>query len=525
MLNLGDVLDGKYHIIDYIGKGRWGRVLLAENLKIGNRWAVKEINLKSDLRVDLQAEPEILKMLNHRSLPRIVDVIKSDDFLYIIEDYFEGRNLRELIEHRDLCSVDNVIKWGSQLCEILIYLHNLKPNPIIYRDMKPGNIIVDKDLNIKLIDFGIAKEFRNDQDSDSTFIGTIGYAAPEQYSIGGKADERTDIYGLGVTLYHVLTGINPGKNPQKIIPVREVNSSLSAAIEKVIIKCTQQNPDDRYQTAEELLADLGNINLVKGKLSAGGFLTKLKKRFHKPGSKNTLLGDKLIGTAIIAVGGTNRGVGCTYVSIALASFLSRQDFKVAVVERNENPVFSALDTESSCSCLEKGYFRKKGIDFYWQNSYNGDVVITKALRGGYDFLIIDLGRLLTACDMQNYQSTVSRDFRGMTGQEGGTRNPCYEEMLRANIPILVSGCAEWQVKDLNPCLSETGADNWSIVFSIPDRNAFEEIKNQLTMNIFATVFSPDPFLPNSHQDYVFLQIVQGALTRKNLTKEKLIFWK
>ncbi|HWI55002.1 MAG TPA: protein kinase [Desulfobacteria bacterium] len=516
MLNTGDVLDGKYHIIGYIGKGRWGRVLLAENLKIGNRWAVKEINLKSDFRVNLQAEPEILKMLNHRSLPRIIDVIRSDDFLYIVEDYFEGQNLRELTEHRDLCTEDNVITWGRQLCEILIYLHNLKPNPIIYRDMKPGNIIVDSDNNVRLIDFGIAREFRTDQDNDSTFIGTIGYAAPEQYSLGSRADERTDIYGLGVTLYHVVTGINPGKNPQKIVPIREVDSYLSPAMEKLIIKCTRQNPDDRYQSAKELLTALENINLVKRKLSAGFFLTMLGKTLQKPVRKKAPFADKFIGTAVIGIGGTNRGVGCTYISIALASFLSRQNCKVGVVERNQNPAFSALGGEDFCSMPDREYFRKKGIDFYWQNMYNGNTNITKALQGGYDFLVIDLGRLLKAEDMQVDKSTFSSDHRGIDDPEGGARTPSYEEMCRANISILVSGCAEWQLKDLAPCLNDAGVHKWSVLFSIPDRKTFEEIKRQLKINSFNTVFSPDPFSPNSHQDTVFEQIVRGALARKKL---------
>ncbi len=522
MLKTGDILDDKYHIIEYIGKGRWGRVFLAENLKIGNRWAVKEISLTSDLRVNLQAEPEILKILNHRSLPRIIDVIRSDDFLYIIEDYFEGRNLSELIQYRDLCSENNVITWGKQLCEILIYLHNLKPNPIIYRDMKPSNIIIDSDNNVKLIDFGIAREFRSDQDSDSTFIGTIGYAAPEQYSIGTKADERTDVYGLGVTLYHVLTGIKPGHNSQRIVPVREGDSSLSAEIEKIIIRCTQQNPDDRYQSAQELLTDLENINSIR-RLNAEGFFARLRRTLQKPNRKKSLFADNFIGTVVIAVGGTNRGVGCTYTSIALASFLRRQDCKVAVVEKNENPVFSTLSEDSSCSKFFKGYFRKTGIDFYWQNWYKGETIISEALQGGYDFVIIDLGRLLTTHDMQIHKSMDSADLRWMADAEGGTPNSCYEEMCRSNIPILVSGCAEWQLKDLSLCLDAVRSSKWTILFSIPDRKTFEEIKHQLTIKSFATDFSPDPFAPNSHHDSVFEHLVQGYLTRKKSSKINYYF--
>jgi len=223
MLNAGDVLEGKYRIIRLLGQGGWGHVYLAENLKVGNRWAVKEIETAQEFRVNFLAEPEILKKLNHSSLPRIIDIFRSDNFLYIIEDYFEGIGLKEVIGTREMCSEDNTIHWAKQLCEILIYLHGLEPNPIIYRDMKPGNIIIDRENQVRLIDFGIAREFKRGGSSDTTFIGTRGYAAPEQFSVDGQSDERTDIYGLGATLYHVVTGANPGQPPFEMVPVRQLN--------------------------------------------------------------------------------------------------------------------------------------------------------------------------------------------------------------------------------------------------------------------------------------------------------------
>lgn len=256
MLNTGDTLDQKYRVIGLLGKGGMGNVYLAENMNVGNRWAVKEIDVGQKRRIDLLAEAEILKKLNHRSLPRIVDVIQYERYIYIIEDYFEGTNLKDLIRSRDICTEENVIKWSIQLCEILHYLHNIKPHPVIYRDMKPGNIIIDTENNAKLIDLGIAREYKAEQDSDTVYIGTRGYAAPEQYYGLNQTDERTDIYALGATMYHVLTGLNPNAPPYQMLPVSQVDKSLSVEIERIITKCIQNDPDLRYQNVQGLMDDL-----------------------------------------------------------------------------------------------------------------------------------------------------------------------------------------------------------------------------------------------------------------------------
>lgn len=510
MLSAGDTLDGKYQIIRHLGQGRWGRVYLAENLKLGNRWAIKEINLAHNSRVNLLAEPDILKKLNHRSLPRIVDIIKTDDTLYIIEDYFEGKNLRELIKHRDLCTAASVIRWGIQLCEILVYLHALKPNPIIYRDMKPGNIIIDNDNDAKLIDFGIAREFKPEQDSDTTFIGTIGYAAPEQYCVGSRTDERTDIYGLGATLYHVLTGVNPNEHPDRFIPVGTLNSSFSTDIEQILDRCVQHNPDDRYQTAKEVLKDLQKACTLPSEAKNGGFLGKLRNQLRSAPdfSSRVVFVEKLVGTVIIAVGGTNRGVGCTYLSICLATFLRQNNYEVAVVELNDNPVFFALEDEDCSSGRLKGSFKKAGIDFYWQNDYNQGSLLSDALRAGYNFLIVDLGRLLKTDNMSMVEKSV-----------------WYDEINRAGLPILVSGAATWQIKDLAPCLNQPESNRWTLVFSAPGGVELGQLKKYMNNPTHVLNFNPDPFMPDKQQDAILKGIMASILPKKEAGKKSFKFWK
>lgn len=257
-LKEGQLFDEKYKIIKQIGKGGMSIVYLAENIRLGTKWAIKVARKDMGEKVDLLAEPNILKNLKHEALPRIIDIISNDNRIYIVEDYIEGTPLNVELKNQEKFSEKIVVEWAKQICNVLEYLHKQKPNPIIYRDMKPSNIILSKNKHIKLIDFGIAREYKEESEGDTTYIGTKGYAAPEQY---GKAqsDARTDIYSLGITLYHLITGKSPLEPPYEIKPVREFDKNLSEGIEYIINKCTKQDPLQRYQSVNELLSDLNNI--------------------------------------------------------------------------------------------------------------------------------------------------------------------------------------------------------------------------------------------------------------------------
>ena len=253
------LFNGKYKTLNLIGSGGMSKVYLAESTSLGTKWAIKAVDKKLHTEFDLLAEPNILKKLNHPSLPRIIDIEEDENNLYIIEDYIDGVSLDRQLKEKKNFDENTVINWAKQLCDVLIYLHNQKPNPIIYRDMKPANIIVDKDNKVKLIDFGIAREFKIDNDSDTTYMGTRGYAAPEQYGTS-QSDKRTDIYSLGVTMYHLLTGISPLEPPYELRKLRLIDSNFSEGIEYIVNKCIQSDPINRYQSVEELLYDLNNIH-------------------------------------------------------------------------------------------------------------------------------------------------------------------------------------------------------------------------------------------------------------------------
>ena len=273
MMQIGEIVFDKYRILGLLGKGGMGRVYLAENINVGNKWAIKEIMLSKNHPIDLMVEPEILKKLNHPNLPRIIDVIKDEDSICIIEDYFEGQSLQQALEDRQLCTENNVVKWCRQMAEILIYLHNLKPVPIIYSDLKPGNIIIDINNNLKLVDFGISRETSGS--SGQGVFGSRGYAAPEQFQ--GVYNERTDIYSFGASFFHVITGTRFDKDHP--VRLREIDLNFSVGIDHIIHKCLQEDPRLRYQNAAELYKDITLIDhfsraykqrVLKKKLTVAG---------------------------------------------------------------------------------------------------------------------------------------------------------------------------------------------------------------------------------------------------------------
>lgn len=261
MLEIGSLVDGKYKILSEIGHGGMSVVYMAINEKANKTWAVKEVRKDGKMdfnmvRQGLLAEIDTLKKLSHPNLPSIIDVIEDDESFIIVMDYIEGRSLDKIIEENGAQPESFVVEWAKQLCDVFGYLHSRTP-AIIYRDMKPANIMLKPDGNITVIDFGTAKNYEIDL-GETTGIGTIGYAAPEQY-IGsglGRTDARTDIYCLGITLYHLLTNVDPCKNIISDKSIRAVNPALSRGLDSIIVKCTQHHPNDRYQSCAELMYDL-----------------------------------------------------------------------------------------------------------------------------------------------------------------------------------------------------------------------------------------------------------------------------
>lgn len=261
---VGTVLDGRYRILKMIGRGGMGYIHLAMDQQKNKTCAVKEIrkNITRDTQMLLQSifhESNMMKKLDHPAFPKIYDIIDGPDSLLILMEYVEGESLNHILSQNFSPNESQVLDYARQLGQAFDYLHNL-PTPIIYRDLKPGNIMLQPDGKIKIIDFGTAREYKKAAHEDTVCLGTIGYAAPEQFGGMGQSDMRTDIYNLGATLYHIATGKNPAEPPYEILPIRQVNPDFSRGLELIIQKCTQKDPTLRFQSAREFLDALDNID-------------------------------------------------------------------------------------------------------------------------------------------------------------------------------------------------------------------------------------------------------------------------
>lgn len=228
-LERGAVIDGKYEILKQIGKGGMSVVYLAMDLRLNKQWAIKVIQrsgIGKNNEIVLNKVPddtELMKKLDHPAIPRIVDIIdrKDDPQIYIVMDYVEGDSLDKIVSEYGAQSEEIVIDWAKQICDTLNYLHSQKP-PIIYRDMKPANLMLKPEGNLKIIDFGISREYKEQNLADTTVMGTRGYAPPELGS--RQTDARSDIYSLGMTLHQLITGVDPRKNDY--VPIRQWNLSF-----------------------------------------------------------------------------------------------------------------------------------------------------------------------------------------------------------------------------------------------------------------------------------------------------------
>lgn len=270
-----EIIDSKYEILKLLNTGGMNSAIyLALDKKLNRQWAIKKVRKSSSQTTSmLMAEASIMKNLDHPMLPRIVGIEEDPKFFYIIMDFVQGENLKTVVASSGPQAQDTVVSWGVKLCDVLTYLHG---KGIVYRDMKPANIMLSPDGNIKLIDFGIAREYKENASEDTTALGTEGYAAPEQYEGKGQTDARTDVYGMGITLFQLLTGVNPSSYQENIFSIRLQNPNLSSGLDKIILKCTNKDPKKRYQSTEELKKALLNYRKLDDK-----FLKKQKKVIKK----------------------------------------------------------------------------------------------------------------------------------------------------------------------------------------------------------------------------------------------------
>jgi len=264
---IGAVIENKYSVLQLLNYNSFLKVYLVKNIHNNTLWAMKSCNktnknYTSVVREEVIWETHIIRKLQHSAVPHILDIIEDDRYIFIVREYIEGIDLECFIRNAGAQSVERVIYYGKQLCDFLGYMHHFAP-PFIYRDMKPANVILMPNGQLKVIDFGTVLEYDRIK-GDSHFLGTKGYAPPEQYE--GYSDIRTDIYALGMTMHQLVTGVDPTQPPYETQPICLINPNLPKGLEYIILKCIQINPRYRYQSCYELMYDLNNyMSLLKSK--------------------------------------------------------------------------------------------------------------------------------------------------------------------------------------------------------------------------------------------------------------------
>lgn len=385
------VLNNRYQILKVIHTSGMANVYLAVDSQLNKHWCMKQILLSEagknmvEYRSLLQ-EANIMKGLNHPNIPRIttMEEDKSFDSLFIIMDYVEGVSAKEHVKKYGCIEQKRAVHWMKQVARVMMYLH-VRENPIVYRDMKPENIMIMPDFkNVRVLDFGISDIITPDNQCVKEALGTKGYAAPEQKKRGVPYDIRCDIYAFGRTLFNLLTGLSPVAFKGDLPSIRETNPGLSEGLDIIIKKCTEYDPEDRYQSFGEVLYSLQNFERIDS-----NYINQAKKKIIITVSMfaTSVL---MITTSFIPMYVESRRVNAEYES-ALASAKYKSDMQGYINASQIDP--DRVDAyEGMIDCiLEDSIFSPEEETLFLD-------VITPNLRKlqwrkGYSKLAYDIGKM------------------------------------------------------------------------------------------------------------------------------------
>lgn len=255
-LKVGDVLNGRYPILGILGEGGMGAVYKASDLGSTRIWAIKEMTEqfateeeRQEAIAGFEQESRLLSQLEHPNLPRITHFFTDNGHHYLVMDLVQGETW-EKKQLREKQSIADILDIVYQITDVLRYLHG-QPQPIIFRDLKPANVMITPEGVAKLIDFGIARVFQAGKANDTRALGTPGYAAPEQYG-SGQSDARTDIYALGVMMHQAFSGIDPSVDPFRFEPLTELIPDFPQSIEDIVSKAVALKREERFSCVAEM---------------------------------------------------------------------------------------------------------------------------------------------------------------------------------------------------------------------------------------------------------------------------------
>jgi eukaryotic-like serine/threonine-protein kinase len=424
----------KYRIIKLLGRGGTAKVYLAEHVKLNSFRAIKCISKNHPL-YDLQRkESQILKTLKHSCIPIVYDIEEDEEGSYIVEQYLEGDTLRDYVEQKGILQENIIIHFALQLCDIIQYLHSI-PKPILYLDIKPENIIVTG-TTLKLIDFGSAIFF-DDLKERQKFFGTRGYAAPELYQ-NDKPDERSDVYGIGMLLYYMATGVLIQADCNGFDHIDRI-SNCSKQLKNIINHCLKFNPSQRY----------ASVTLLSKHLSA------VKQKDH---------GVKESGQSVrIAVAGAQPRIGVTHLSFRLCRyFISRRNTCLYQEKNNSGCVWSMKNRYEGLYRKEDGVYSIEGIPMLPEEH------IVYAKEAKYHIQIQDYGCLT----MDN-----------------------LTDFLSAEIKILLLGAKDWELQYAEQVIDMV-AEYKDVVYLfnyLGGRDFLRVMKSMKQRNCYRMPYEPDPF--------------------------------
>lgn len=365
------LLFGKYHLHQILGTGRSGTVFLAVHKELEEYRAIKRVSKTYTDYQRFRQEALVLKKLRHPGIPIVYDVEEDEEYSYLIEEYLEGESLFSLVTRLGPLTKAMTIRYGIQICHLVFTLHSATPNPILYLDLQPKNLLLCQDV-IKLVDFDHAASICQANSAQKRY-GTCGWAAPEQYDPEAVLKEQTDIYAIGAVLYYMLTGNPPDKKPQYRV------SQFGACLCRILRKCLQDKPERRYNSAKELSRDL----------------TRLQNSL--PG----VFTNQSLSSLRLAVIGSKAGIGTTHLAICLSNYLRRNGHPNLYEEHNESQAVSAL---SGCFRAPRdswGLIHIKGCVF--KPSY-GETVHLEAPP--YSKVILDFGTDWEGALMENTDGLI-----------------------------------------------------------------------------------------------------------------------
>ncbi len=449
---LGECLFGKYRITHIMKENEDVSVYRGEHQILKTQWMIKQLHHISETT---DREVDMLRNLRHKGIPLMVDAaMTGDDEMTFVREYIEGDTLHERVQRDGFFSEADAINYGLQICGVLRYLHESFERPIIHRDIKPANIVLTQSGTCYLIDFGIARQYKTDQGKDTSYLGTKGFAAPEQFGLS-QSSETTDIFGLGVTLYYLVTGRDLSVPPCRYESIRSMQGKVpfSKAFDAVLEKACQLDRHKRFESAEAFEKALAQI-------------------LGRQVQENPV--QRLNRTAIpcIVFTGLKRGAGTTLAMMLYGYAARAHGLKVLFVDLSESKALANLEYTS------KGV-RRDGIVYY-----DNMPILTERDEGRvwndllreqmntYDYIIVDMG------------------VKSALRLSGLTFQTCY----------MVAGMREWEMdmfeEDmLSPQLRERMDENGESEF-VYLVNSGEEIYNELKETMPMLEFERIPKIPD-----------------------------